>query len=452
MDINLTNDQKQALKDYNKFLKNPNEKYMILQGSSGTGKTTLMVEFLKSYRKQHELINKIIQEKDSRPNVCVVLATTNPAVAVLRDTLADSDSNVVLKTVYSFLGLRPVPDYKTGDMHLLRKTNYKDAIYNHNAIDFPSQQTETKVSWDNVNNRLIYSNLLVFIDESSMVNVRLFKEIYTSFDDTCKIVFIGDEYQLLTQNQKNSFIAKLPYKKSVLSEVVRNKGAITKHSTAYRNILANGADFPKIDMPDIDCRYVNYDTFQEKIDEAFLNFKDDCRILAWTNTRVQEYNNYIRELLGKDKYFKPGEIAITNKPIMAKNYRRVIDSKVRITNIEKTEMRGIKGSVVTIDNSVTNFLPLNYDDYSKILRGYKKQNDWTTFYAIKDSWFDLRPAYASTIHKAQGATLETVFIDLDDIGRCHIPNTVARLLYVAISRASKQVYLCGKLPTKFGGG
>ena len=61
---------------------------------------------------------------------------------------------------------------------------------------------------------------------------------------------------------------------------------------------------------------------------------------------------------------------------------------------------------------------------------------------------DLRAPHACTAHKAQSATYKHVFIDLGDIGKCKSKNLMARLLYVACTRASHNVYLYGELPTR----
>ena len=44
-----------------------------------------------------------------------------------------------------------------------------------------------------------------------------------------------------------------------------------------------------------------------------------------------------------------------------------------------------------------------------------------------------------------GREPQKVFIDLDDIRTCTNGNTIARLMYVAVSRASQQVYMTGDL-------
>ncbi len=56
-----------------------------------------------------------------------------------------------------------------------------------------------------------------------------------------------------------------------------------------------------------------------------------------------------------------------------------------------------------------------------------------------------------SIHKSQGSEYDTVFVDLTNIGKCRVPSDVARMCYVSITRASKQVILYGSLPPKYCG-
>ena len=64
---------------------------------------------------------------------------------------------------------------------------------------------------------------------------------------------------------------------------------------------------------------------------------------------------------------------------------------------------------------------------------------------LKNKFPDLRTRAAATVYKAQGSTHDSVFIDLDDIGKCRNDNLLARMLYVAISRARSQVLLTGDI-------
>ena len=61
----------------------------------------------------------------------------------------------------------------------------------------------------------------------------------------------------------------------------------------------------------------------------------------------------------------------------------------------------------------------------------------------------LRLPHACTIHKSQGSTYENVYIDLDSFKACKDRETLARLLYVAVSRAKNHVYFHGSLPKGF---
>ena len=50
--------------------------------------------------------------------------------------------------------------------------------------------------------------------------------------------------------------------------------------------------------------------------------------------------------------------------------------------------------------------------------------------------------YATTVHKSQGSTYETVLLDIKDLGICANSNynLYLKLLYVALSRASERVF------------
>lgn len=55
-------------------------------------------------------------------------------------------------------------------------------------------------------------------------------------------------------------------------------------------------------------------------------------------------------------------------------------------------------------------------------------------------FLDLRHSYACTVHKAQGSTYDTVYVDLDDLYKAiRNKDMYNRLLYVAVSRAAKKV-------------
>ena len=84
-----------------------------------------------------------------------------------------------------------------------------------------------------------------------------------------------------------------------------------------------------------------------------------------------------------------------------------------------------------------------------LLNGYYKVGDFENYHIAKELFADLRPSHACTVHKSQGSTYKTVYIDLGDIGSCYEANAVARMLNTAISRASERLVLFGELPLKY---
>ena len=80
----------------------------------------------------------------------------------------------------------------------------------------------------------------------------------------------------------------------------------------------------------------------------------------------------------------------------------------------------------------------------------RRKAAWVQFFAFKDESFaDLRPVHASTVHWSQGSTYEKVFVDLTDIGRSTRRDVLLRLLYVALTRARGDVYVTGELLDRF---
>ena len=130
---------------------------------------------------------------------------------------------------------------------------------------------------------------------------------------------------------------------------------------------------------------------------------------------------------------------------------------VKVKAVNDDVYRGMHGDIaipgyqVTLTSFVRIFVPADINDVKDALKAFKKEKAWMDFYHLKEHVADLRPVFASTVHKSQGSTYSHVFIDLDDIGRCNITDDVARMLYVAISRAKRNVYLVGDLPEKYGG-
>jgi ATP-dependent exoDNAse (exonuclease V) alpha subunit len=98
-----------------------------------------------------------------------------------------------------------------------------------------------------------------------------------------------------------------------------------------------------------------------------------------------------------------------------------------------------------LDDKIRTFHPKSLAEKNERIKVARAAEDTNLLAIIENSWVDLRGAYACTINKAQGSTFDSVFLDLDDVSRCNSGDQIARMLYVAVSRARNHVYLCGDL-------
>jgi hypothetical protein len=174
---------------------------------------------------------------------------------------------------------------------------------------------------------------------------------------------------------------------------------------------------------------------------------DYSRVLAWTNKRVLGYNQAIREQVRGTSRFHPGDYAICNHYLRAGGYTIKTDQQVRITNMSPTRdgETNVPGWQVTLNDRCSAFLPEIPEHRQQGEKLARKAKNWALLKHIDENWIDLRDPYACTVNKAQGATYDRVFIDLDDIKQCRSNNQLARMLYVAVSRAREQVVFTGDL-------
>jgi len=416
----LTGDLKKAVDDFIDFLIDENNNCLVVHGSAGCGKTTLIKHMADIVEKNNSMYALLLKKNTASSEFEMVLtATTNPAAAVLA-----SITGRPTQTIHKLLGLNMLQDRNTGEERL---------IVGKSAG--------------------IVTNKLIIIDEASMVDDELFRFIIMQTRD-CKLVLVGDQYQLAAVGQTKTTMETLQCPRISLNQVLRNDGAILEVSSLYKETVKTGI-FKPLPKSNVAVKMVDKTTYQSLLDKAFTdpnyNLKE-AKILAWTNKRVLEYNTYIRKLKGYPADFQPGEIVYTNKPINV-GINRSIDSLVTITAIgsSHTNSYGVVGRNVHIDDAHISFLPDNPGAEKIVLQKLAKQKNWNSYFLIKESWLDLRLPYASTVHKSQGNEYKSVFVDLIDIGKCFNPSDVARLLYVAISRALKEVIFFGELPAKYAG-
>ena len=445
MSIKLTPDQDDAIMKFLLWLDDDHEREMVLEGYPGCGKsfvTKFMLEALKNNNKVIKMLGA--QADEIQP---VMTATTNKAAKVLSDFV-----QVPACTIHSLLGLRVQNDYSTG---------------------------ETKLVHNNKSRKLTkHEQVLIIIDEASYIDNYLLKLIRENTFD-CKILYIGDRYQL----------ANVKCSKPPVFYQIDNKATLTTSKRFGENsTIANAGQQLRdtIDtaiwkpLPDDGKSIIFLDdyAFKTELENEFNSLQhncDDARILAWTNRQVQKYNNFIRGQFTQSTRFADREQVMVassfSKEEVDGNGRKTsmfipVESILTVsgtpTDVKLTfgdpdiEQWTIPCYATNIENYGPFYTAQNFEDYYHLLKLLSKQaknhsGNWLYYFQAKENLLDIRPNFATTVYKAQGSTYKRVFIDLNDIGRCTQWEQVARMLHVAITRASDQVIFRGQLPDRYRG-
>ena len=410
--ITLTEDQRAAHEAFAQLILHKRHHIMVIKGYAGTGKTSLVQHIINELPTMLKMARVVTREKELE---VVLSATTNKAVEALAQTVS-----LPVRTIQSVLGLVVKKDYSTQETTLALSSRAE-----------------------------ILYNTILFIDEASFIDQRLFDYILERTSN-CKIVFIGDPAQLASVKSNKTPVFSAGYPTVSLEKIVRQPegNQIVDLATAFRNTV-NGYAWPEGIVPDGEAIiYQSRPDFNEAIVKEFTRpdwHFTDSKVLAWTNKRVTEYSGAIRNKVMGDPVIQIGDYVTCNSHISTLTCRLKTDAMVQITGMYPVRDWGYEGWRITLDNKWEAFMPLTTDIRKEAAKVAKKADNFLLARAVDENWIDLRAVYACTINKSQGSTYDKVFIDLDDISKCNQGNQIARMMYVAVSRARHQVYLTGDI-------
>lgn len=448
MDLNdLTNDQKKAYQDFITFLLDDNQSNLIIQGSAGTGKSFLLKYLITKGMENYVATCKALNQEQKYHHFAIT-ATTNKAVEALTDQhIYNNNKETTVTTTASFLGLRVGYDPKLHKQHLIPN-------------DFK--------------NKGCIEHVIIFIDECSMINAELFQYIQEKCKN-CKIVYIGDKYQLPPVKEKISPIYTCNYPEITLTEPVRNAGnqALVDLCTQLKNTCETGEWNDIKAVPGSIEVIKDSSQWQSIIDNEFRTPDADKKILAYSNGLVTSYVEYIMQLRGENEYLASGSWYTSNNfyklshsygisslpvdsPVMIKEVKDDVPEYIyayyrlnKDDEDDKNLLREIKVYSPLLQATWSAFTFARPELFQKYMKLLYKSNP-KRYYEVSQNTLDLRKAESSTVHKSQGSTLDTVYIDLDDISKCTQKDLTAKLLYVAVSRAKSKVVFYGDLAKRYG--
>ncbi|RRY03843.1 hypothetical protein EGJ58_22340 [Brucella anthropi] len=425
---NLNQGQQDAADAFMNFLFSPDKEF-IISGAAGVGKTYLMNYIIDQTLPRYFDMCELMGMKPEYDEV-VMTATTHKAADVLGQSVKRPTS-----TVHSFFNLKVQNDFVNGGTRLTQGKQWK-----------------------------IHQRKIIFVDESSMIDTELWRMLHDGTMN-CKLVYVGDRHQLAPVQEDLSPIYKHHAPMVELTQPVRNAGSpdLMHICDQLRQTVETGVFKPIHIVPGV-IDLLDDNQMQAEIRQRFSQQTHASRILAYTNKRVIQYNDYIRQIRALPDTYTVGEYLVTSSMVHTKQGQIAVEMELEVTaNSGPQKLMIDKEHDVELD---VNFLDLqdsfgevwrkvpvmtDRTHFDALLKYYKGQKNWERFYYLKDNIADLRPRDAATVHKAQGSTYDTVFIDLGNISTCNFANQAARMLYVAFSRARSQVFLFGNLADKYGG-
>jgi len=389
MPINLSQDQRDALKQLLYWYRNPNtENYVTLGGYAGTGKTTVI-----------SIFRKIVHEKINPDLKVAFCSYTGRAARILETTLH--------KTQACY------PKDSIGTIHSL----IYSPIENKKGVIIGWQRKE-KVTED-----------LIIVDEASMIDHDIWSDLKTYKKP---IIAVGDHGQLPPINGKFNLMENPQVKLEKIhrqnennpiidiATQARTKGQV-KTKRYSECVLKLGND--------------NYDS-QEIITELLQNYETNTIVLCGYNSTRNKLNNFIRTSLGFELPTpQPGDRVIC----LRNNHTEGI-------------FNGMLGTVTSIAHESEDwyYAEIEMDDKPTLYKGLIYAHQFGMPQAInftKDrakalagDLFDF--GYALTVHKAQGSQAKRVIL-FEERSQHMDDEMWRRWLYTGITRAEEELIVVG---------
>lgn len=401
------------------------DRIFSIKGAAGVGKsflTTVLVSELKN------IVNKMI-----------LTTPTHKSLSIL--TKMGEANKVEAKTIHSYLRCKVTENYSTGTLELVQN------------LDKPIEPVD-----------------VLFVDESSMVNSNLFEMIQAQlFNGTIKIcIFVGDDNQLKPVEVGDAnplYEGLVPCSEYVLTEIVRQAqdNKIIQLVTKIREHISSGEYPPFKTMEELIKDSVCEDIeIYNKIDDFYKRYQEidynSSQILCHKNATVNMYNNKARKFnLGKvDSIIEMEKLVFLESHIENEEQIHANNEVVQVKSCEECydNVNDITyWKVITTKDTMFRCVDMSClvefkDKLSDIAKDAKKATGavktalWQRYFELKNSFQSVSYVYSCTVTKSQGSSIPYVFIDLNELSSLSnfLDNdSLYRLLYVAISRASEKV-------------
>ena len=356
---------------------------LVITGGPGTGKTTIMKGIVSLYKEAHKLSYEQLSKR------IALLAPTGRAAKRMSDA-----TGMAASTIHSFLKWQK------------ESNKFQVNEYHKSKVEF------------------------IIIDEASMVDTMLMASLLRGISANCKIVMVGDSYQLPSVGPGQ-----------VLHDVI---GSGKIDVVELKELYRQGKDSNILTLA--------YDIRQGEVDDSCFNQKEDLTFIDCVDDEV--VNNLMEVASSfKDLSYKKFQILapmykgrygidIINERLQTifnpkdKSKKEIVvgdgifregDKVIELTNMPDENI--YNGDIGIISQIITN-------PSRKIIVDF--DGNEVTFTAANFNKFRL--AYAISIHKSQGSEFDVVLMPLV---QSYKKMLYRRLVYTGITRSKKMLYLIG---------
>jgi len=268
----------------------------------------------------------------------------------------------------------------------------------------------------------IENNTVILVDESSMMDILIFRQLLNSFNSDTRLVLIGDIKQLPSVSVGNVLEDLMTFKSICVTELTDiMRQAKDSNIIAFCDKVNKGKTLEECNLSDFYYKEFNDDNklianfTQLYLKELEANSLDDIQVIT----------PYHKGVIGNTLLNKDLSNLINDNEEDEKFGFKVNDKVMQIKNNYKKDIfNGEVGLVEAIS-----------DDIMKV-----SFQDNVIDYEIEDI-NELIKAFCSTTHKVQGQEYPITFILIPSDNTFLLTRT---LLYTALSRARKKVYLLAK--------
>ena len=403
-----------------------------ITGYAGTGKSTALLKQLTT-----------IAGKDKDDTI--VLCPTHKAAHRL---LPKIPFGIEIKTIHSLLGWIPA--------------------INENAEKIEHIDIVAKTD------RKIEEYTTFIIDEGGMMSEEMFMELVAKIEDArnfdtdgIKIYVYLDPYQLLPVKGRQIQLDEEFTTKLTTQHRAESPDVVALFTKFVEFLEGTNTKDLKIDFSENVKKVSTTEAVQlfDITKDRLLAYTNE--VVGWYNKEISVYNGiqsfvgqhvqlgsnpdlvYVEDMIDKSDvvlsdvitWYLDNNMLLQNSNISAKYMELEFSTLLKIDGVEFAKV-AINGTtkIVPVVLGIYNAYSLTKQIKAAAI---KDKKNYKFIYALNKA-YTMDYKFASTVHKAQGSEFDAVFVDVNDIKKSILPNyydTYARLMYVALSRAKKSVYI-----------